>query len=204
MKTVKLITLFAFLLTAINLHAQKLKFEVISGNLAFLKEVNKIKIIYDYSNLMVGELKESDYVAKRMAEKNLGKPGSGELWLKEWVGDRSDFYEPRFEEVWNKYIKKIPAGKNIESDVIMNVHTTWIEPGFYLMGSHADRTSLINITITFTKKGEEKAVVNIIHSPGVSGLIDSFDAANRIAESYAKAAKTLAQYILKNKMLPTN
>jgi len=197
MQTVKLVSLFVVLLTATNLHAQKQKYEVTSGDLSFLKKVEKIKINYDYSGLMIGELKESDYTAKRMADKDLGEPGGGELWLKKWVGDRSNFYEPRFEELWNKYIKKIPAGRNIESNVIMNVHTTWIEPGFYTMMRYGSRPSLVNLTITFTNNGEQAAVITIINSPGVSGMTDSFDAANRIAESYAKAAKTLANYVLK-------
>jgi hypothetical protein len=62
---------------------------------------------------------------------------------------------------------------------------------------YGSRPSLVNLTITFTNNGEQAAVITIINSPGVSGMTDSFDAANRIAESYAKAAKTLANYVLK-------
>jgi len=194
MKTVNVISYFVVLLITVNVHAQKLKFEVTSGNLSFLKEVEKLKIVYYYSGLMVGEMVESDYITKRMMEEDLKNPTGGEIWLIKWKDDRSDYYEPKFEELWNKYLIKIPAGKDMESDVNMIVHTTWIEPGFStgIMG-YGSRPSLINLTIKFTKNGNETAVVKITNSPGGG----SYYAAERIGESYAKAAKTLAGYVLR-------
>lgn len=194
MKTNNVISCFVVLLISVNIYAQKLKIEVTSGNLSFLKEVKNLKIVYDYSDLLVGEMAENDYINKKMMEEDLKNPSGGQIWLEKWKNDRSAYYEPKFEELWNKYLVKIPARRNMESDIIMMVHTTWIEPGFStgVMG-YGSRPSLIDLTITFTKNGNETAVVKIANSPGGG----SYYAAERIGESYAKAAKTLAGYVLK-------
>jgi hypothetical protein len=58
MKLIKLITFSAILLVSCNLFAQKTK--VTSGSLAALKGVEQIKMVYDFSNLAVGDFKSED------------------------------------------------------------------------------------------------------------------------------------------------
>jgi hypothetical protein len=194
MKFTRLVLLSAAILIAGSTFAQKIK--VTSGNLQDLKGVEKMKIVYDYSNLAVGKFTdEKDYIAKKMADAEKDKPGSGEAWKAKWYNDRPTKYEPKFEELFSRYAEKIKSGKDIESDVVMTVHTTFIEPGYNVYVSRASAS--INFTVTFTKGGNEIATVTLTKTPGGDVFGYDFDAALRISEGYAKAGKSLGAYITK-------
>jgi hypothetical protein len=194
MKSMKLFLLLGMAVIAGSISAQKIS--VKSGSLSGLKGVDMIKTVYDYSDLGVGDFKnENDYIAKKMAESEKDKPGSGEEWKKKWYSDRASHYEPKFEELIVKYLENLKAGKDIESDVVMKVHTTFIEPGYNIGISR--RPAYINLSVTITKAGTEMAVVEILKSPGADFVGADFDSAARIGEAYAKAAKSLSSLIEK-------
>ncbi len=194
MKFTKLVLIIAAILVAGNSFAQKVN--VTSGNLKDLAGVEKIKIVYDYSNLGVGKFKnEDDYIAKKMADAEKSKPGTGDAWKAKWFDDRQKTYQPKFEDLFNKTNDKITAGANVESDVVMNVHTTYIEPGFNVGVTR--QPAYINLTITITKNNAPLAVVEIIKAPGQDYMGFDYDAAFRISEAYAKAAKVLSNTIKK-------
>lgn len=194
MKSMKLIMLLGIIFIAGSISAQKIT--VKSGSLAGLKGVDKIKLVYDYSNLGVGDFSnEDDYIAKRIEESEKKTPGSGAAWKEKWFADRAKQYEPKFEELIGKNLPNVKFGKDIESDVIMNVHTTFIEPGFNV--GVMRRPAFINLTITVTKGGTEMAVVELLKSPGADAMGFDYDSAFRIAEAYAKAGKSFSGFIKK-------
>jgi hypothetical protein len=194
MKFTRLVLLSAAMLIAGSTFAQKIK--VTSGNLQDLKGVEKMKIVYDYSNLSVGKFTdEKDYIAKKMEDAEKSKPGTGEEWKTKWYGDRPTRYEPKFEELFSKYTPKIQSGKDVESDVVMTVHTTFIEPGWNIGISR--QPASINFAMTFTKGGSEVATVIITKSPGSGAMGYDFDAGFRISEGYAKAGKSFGAYLAK-------
>jgi hypothetical protein len=181
------------LLTGAELYAQDVQ---VSGNLKELKGVTAIRMEYDYSNFSVGEIPESQYVSRKMAEREMARPGEGEIWKNKWLQDRSLVYEPKFEDLFGHYVRKIKFGKQVESDVVMLVKTTFIEPGFYTGTRWGTRPTYVDLIITFTRNNIEFAQVKIIHASGFSAF-GGFDEANRIGEAYAKAGKELAPYVLK-------
>jgi len=194
MKSIRLLSLLCALFIAGSISAQKIV--VKSGSLKDLKGATSIKTVYDYSNLGVGDFSnEDDYIAKRMEESEKNKPGSGPAWKEKWFADREKQYEPKFEELLGKYLPDVKIGKDVESDIILNVHTTFIEPGFNV--GVMRRPAFTNLTFTFTKAGSEIAVVEMLKSPGADAMGFDFDAAYRIQESYAKAGKSLSSYIKK-------
>src|ERR1039458_9388240 len=79
------------------------KIQLISGNLNMLKEVTKMNVKYDYSNMEVGKKQEMDFVADKKEAYNRREEGRGDIWAAEWVNDRNRRFEPRFEEEFNKY-----------------------------------------------------------------------------------------------------
>jgi hypothetical protein len=194
MKFTRLVLLSAVVLIAGSTYAQKIK--VTSGNLQDLKGVEKLKIVYDYSNLAVGKFtNENDYIAKKMADAEKDKPGTGEDWKAKWYSDRPTKYEPKFEELFSKYTPNIKSGKDVESDVVMTVHTTFIEPGYNVYVSR--QPASLNFTITFTKGGSEIAAATLTKTPGGAAMGYDFDAALRISEGFAKAGKSFGAYLAK-------
>jgi hypothetical protein len=130
-----------------------------------------------------------------MAEREKDKPGTGPAWKEKWFNDREKQYEPKFEELLTKQLETVKVGKDIESDVVMNVHTTFIEPGFNV--GVMRRPAAVDLTVTITKGGTEIAVVTMLKSPGADAMGFDYDSAFRIQESYAKAGKTLGALIKK-------
>jgi hypothetical protein len=195
MKLTKLFLFLVIILFAGNISAQKTK--VTSGNLADLKGVEQIKTVYDYSNLAVGDFtNENDYIAKKMAEREKDKPGTGEAWKDKWFSDRPNQFEPKFEELLTKQLETVKVGKDIESEVVMNVHVTFIEPGFNV--GVMRKPAAVDFIVTITKGGKEIAVVSMLKSPGADAMGYDFDSAYRIQESFAKAGKTLGGLIKKS------
>ena len=194
MKITRLLLICAAIIISGSTFGQKMKVQ--SGNLSSLKGIKKIKIVYDYSDLSVGKFDdEADYIAKRVSEMNDKEAGTGDTWKENWIKDREARYEPKFEELFSKYTEPIESGKDIESEVVMNVHTIFIEPGFNVGVSR--RPSLINLVVTFTKSEEQLVVIAIDKCPGSDVMGADFDTSWRISEAYAKAGKSLGKYLMK-------
>jgi hypothetical protein len=194
MKTARLLLICVAIIISGSLFAQKIKVQ--SGKLSALNGIKKIKIEYDYSDLGVGKFdKEEDYIAKRVSEMNENEAGTGDTWKENWFKDREERYEPKFEELFAKYTEPIESGKDIESKIIMNVHTIFIEPGFNV--GITRRPSLINQIITITKEEKELVVISMDKCPGSDVMGADFDTGWRISEAYAKAGKSFGKYLKK-------
>jgi hypothetical protein len=173
------------------------KIKVTEGKISALADVKTIKIVYDYSNLGVGKFDvEDEYIEKKVADMNEDEAGTGDAWKEAWFGDRQKTYEPKFEDLFAKYASSIKSGPDVESDVTMLVHTTFIEPGFNV--GVAKKPALINLEITFHNEGSGLLKVLVLKSPGTGAGGFDYDAEYRISEAYAKAGKTLGKYLEKN------
>ena len=114
-----------------NSYAQKIK---VDGDLKFLKDVKALELAYSYDHMSVGKYdNEEDYLNERAAKRNEKEPGAGDKWKEDWVNDREERFEPKFEELFNEYIaeKGMKAGKEMDdAPVKLLIHTTFTEPGF--------------------------------------------------------------------------
>lgn len=201
MKNLK--TLFIIMLLAafsVNAFSQKLK--LTKGDLNFLKGVKELKLSYTYNDMNVGKYSEKDYVAKKKTEYNEAEAGRGDKWEKMWVEDREKRFEPKFEELFVKYLydeADANAGQHLDAEYTLILHTYFTEPGYYIGISQAP--AYINCEAIFVKTSnpdEVLAIVDIQKSPGRSGA--NWDTGERIKEAYAKGGKELAKFLLKKKL----
>ena len=192
MKKDRLLLVCLFCMMSIASFGQKIK--VVSGNINNLQGMSELKLEYDYSGLGVGKFEvEADYVDKKVAEKNEDEAGTGDLWKEKWYNDRPLRYEPKFEELFGDYAPTIKSGKDVESDLTLLVHTTFIEPGYNVGVSR--KPALINLELIFLRGDEELLVMTMMKSPGNGAMGNDYDTGYRISEAYAKAGKSLGKYL---------
>jgi hypothetical protein len=187
----KKILLLALICISTNVFAQKIK--LTSGNLDFLKTEQFIDAEFTYENLNVGKMTEADYVEKKMAETK----GDAEAWYAKWIADRETRYEPKFIELFDKYMEKRNISISSEGKYTMRINTFFIEPGFNV--GVMRKNSAINLSISIVNKetNSEEATLSVINSSADNFWGGDFDAAYRIQESYAKAGRELAKFITK-------
>ncbi|MBL0911236.1 MAG: hypothetical protein IBJ09_02600 [Bacteroidia bacterium] len=174
--------------------AQKIK--LTSGSLAFLASVQSVNVSFDYSNMKVGKMSESEYVKTKSEEYNKKESGRGDQWKQSWTSDREERFEPKFLELLAKNAPKWSFSKGSEGPVEMKVHTTFTEPGFNVVV--AKQYAMVDLTITFIQNGSEAAVVTVGKAPGRTYGYGDLDTGVRITEAYAAAGKYLGKFLVKS------
>ncbi|MDF3028198.1 MAG: hypothetical protein K0S23_2505 [Fluviicola sp.] len=199
MKKFKLSLLF-LLGATLSSNAQKIRTE--SGDLSFLKGQTELNIKYDFSDFQVGGFSsESEYKNKKIKEYNEKEAGRGDTWENSWERDKKDRFPNKFEELFDKGLTgKIHAAQNNEkATYTLIVKTTFIEPGFNI--GVMRRSAAVAFEYIFVESGDESKVMAKLKQPDVPGSQFGgydYDTGARISESYAKGAKMLAAYMLKN------
>ena len=170
-----------------------------SGDVAVLEGQKVVNVQYDYSDFGVGKFAtEKEYLDKKSAEYNAKEAGKGDEWRKAWVADRKNRYEPKFEELFNKGLE----GKGLKADqgnpdakYTFVVKTVFLEPGFNVgvMRKNAYLNYKVDLVETTSKSPVAEMVLNNV--PGGQFMGMDYDSGTRIAESYAKAGKTLAAFL---------
>ena len=200
MKNFSFIFLGFFLLSLSTGYAQKIV--VKSGDLNIINGEKKFNIQYDYSNMSVGKFdEEKDYVSKKVMEYNENEAGSGDKWKKSWIGDRKERYQPKFEELLNKYLKNanVYVGEEIKNEkYIFILHTTFTEPGFNIYITRKPAMIHVDLKIVETRN-PDNVVLYIIskNNPGTSMGYSDYDTGIRIQEAYAKCGKELGKFLYK-------
>jgi hypothetical protein len=171
-----------------------------SGDVAVLSDQKTVNIEYDYSEFGVGKFAtEQEYLDKKAAEYNAKEAGKGDTWKKAWVDDRKNRFEPKFEELFNKGM----ADKGLQvvqsrpdAAYTLIVRTKFIEPGFNVgvMRKNAYVDYEVDL-VESANKSTKVAQLNMRNVPGGQFGGFDFDTGVRIAESYAKAGKSLAAFL---------
>ena len=199
MKNVKtLLTIVALIAITSSIFGQKIKIK--EGNLDFLSGVKALKLEYTYDNMKVGKYSEADYVAKKKNDYNKKEAGKGDTWVENWTNDREKRFEPKFEQLFSKYLTKadVDASPNEDAKYTLIIHTYFTEPGYYIGISSAP--AMINSEAIFVETDNHDNVlckIDMKKAPGNSGA--GFDTGERIKEAYAKTGKSLAKFLLKKK-----
>lgn len=196
----KIASLFLFVgITTLTFSQKIVKKE---GDLGFLKSIKELNLVYDYSNMGVGKFdSEEDYVAKKVEEFNKKEAGKGDSWKESWVGSRERVYQPKFEELFNKYITKggINAATNLsEAKYTLIIKTVFTEPGYNI--GISSKPAGVSFEYIFVESGTDKVVAKFTQAgvPGAQAMGMDYDTSTRISESYAKAGKMLGGYLMKN------
>ncbi|SKB91888.1 hypothetical protein [Dyadobacter psychrophilus] len=171
-----------------------------SGDVAVLSGQKTVNIEYDYSEFGVGKFAtEKEYLDKKSAEYNAKEAGKGDTWKKAWVDDRKNRFEPKFEELFNKGMadKGLQAVQSRpDATYTLIVRTKFVEPGFNVgvMRKNAYVDYEVDL-VESANKSAKVAQLNLRNVPGGQFGGFDFDTGVRIAESYAKAGKSLAAFL---------
>ena len=178
--------------------AQQVK--VIEGNLSALKNEKKINTEFTYDHMAVGKYdNEADYKAKKKEEYNKKETGRGDKWEKDWVDDRHDKFEPKFNEFFEKESGMAVTDSKKDARYTIIFNTGFTEPGFSAgwpvrksaeIRGEAMIVETANRTIVIAKISIEKAM----GSP-YAGF--DFDTGGRIIAAYGKAGQALGKLIKK-------
>lgn len=174
--------------------------ELRSGDVGVLAGQKTVNVEYDYSDFGVGKFAtEQEYLDKKSAEYNAKEAGKGDSWKKAWVDDRKNRYEPKFEELFNKGMEDkgltaVTARPDAQYTLI--VKTKFVEPGFNVgvMRKNAYVDYEIDL-VESANKSNKVAQLSMRNVPGGQFGGFDFDTGTRIAESYAKAGKSLAAFL---------
>lgn len=175
-----------------------------SGSLDALKGQTELNVTYEYDGLKMGTGKkiksEEEYIKEKVSEYNEKEAGKGDKWLEKWKSDRSNFYQPKFEDLMNKGLEKsgMKVAQNLSgAKYTLKVKATRIEPGISAYAFKIPASVDALFTFVETSTGKEIAVVEILESPGQLPSAFDFDSATRISEGFEKAGKTLSGFISK-------
>jgi len=177
------------------------KYSLVSGDLSPLKGMKQFVFAFEYENMTVGKKSEEVYVSEKVADYNKKEPGRGDQWKAAWVGDRASRFEPAFIELFNKYGEEFSAHgdkANAQAQCKITVKTVFTEPGYNIGISRADAN--INVEYVFTLLSDPSkpvAVLSCSRIPGRVFLGNDYDTGVRIMEAYAKAGKSLVDYLEK-------
>ena len=194
----KIISLLAVILLVGMSAVFAQRIDVVSGSISKLANQKIVNLEYDYTNLLVGDTKESEYIQMQVA-----KSDKGDEWRKAWLNDRPTRYQPKFEELLNNYISDLgmvfkPGAT--DAAYLMILKTNMIEPGFNV--GVARKSARIDVEISIVENNPGRNCVgkfSIQNVPGAAmGFYQDYDSGNRIAEAYAKCGKTFGKYITKN------
>ncbi len=194
MKTLKLFIATGALILAGNINAQKW---TQGKDMKFLKGEKEILLKFTYNGLVVGKDSEKDYVAKKVEDYNKKEAGKGDSWAKSWIADRSNVYEPKFEELFNKKSDGL-SGDRTKSGAkyTLNINCYNMDPGWNIGISRKPSLCDYELTIFETatpSKIVAKGKAENIPGGGFGGY--DFDVSSRIKESYAKLGKELGDQI---------
>lgn len=187
-------------MSALDSFAQKVVLK--SGDVAALADQKIVNVEYDYSEFGVGKFAtEQEYLDKKAAEYNAKEAGKGDTWKKAWVDDRKNRFEPKFEELFNKGMadKGLQAVQaRPDAPYTLIVRTKFVEPGFNVgvMRKNAYVDYEVDL-VESANKSTKVAQFYLRNIPGGQFGGFDFDTGVRIAESYAKAGKSLAAFLEK-------
>ena len=191
-----------FLLMALSVTAQDMKVE--KGNFDFLKNQNKINVVFDYSNytLMKEKKSEAQYIEDRVKDLDEKGGNKGELWKKKWLGSKETIWNLKFLELANHIFYKDKVDVAFQEDLqnapyTLIVQTVWIYPGWDV--GIMKQPAKVSTLLKFVETNNKENVLLEISSEEAPGdqFGNNYSNESRIGEGYAKTAKSMAKLMLK-------
>jgi hypothetical protein len=173
-----------------------------SGSLNFLRGETQVNVEYEYDNLLVSNQAEQQYVNRTVAALNNKEPGRGDHWHQAWLNDRTEKFQPKFEELLNKYQDDGKTSlifsnfKNAKYTLILK--TTSISLGYNV--AIARYPAMLNAEVVFVEthnRSTPLATLTITKSKGLDAWGNDYASGDRLKEAYAKAGKELGILIAK-------
>ncbi len=176
-----------------SLSAQKIVKK--SGDIKALKGQETIELSLTFEDMKVGKLSEAEYIEKKKTDANNRDGDGGKRWEEGWISDRTERFEPKFIELFNKYCSAVKiAEEGSNSAYLMIFNTYFTEPGFNV--GVASKPAYISATLKIVEKENPDKVIaefDIIDARGLGSY--DFDSGYRLQEAYAKAGKGFGSYL---------
>jgi len=173
----------------------------VAQDFSALKNEKTLMVEYNYDDMKVGKKAETDYCNEKVDTYNKKSKGKGDNWLKAWNNNRQLSYQPKFEELLNKYLVKkgvsvYPTNKDAKYTLILKTLVT--EPGFNVGVMKQDAFITCEVTIVETANHDNVLGTKTFNKmPGRTATGDDYDVAVRVNEAYAKTGKEVANWLLK-------
>lgn len=187
------------ILCGLSVAAYSQSIVLLSGNVDFLKTEKTLQFDFTYNDMLVGKMTEAAYVDKKVGEYNAKEPGRGDVWHQAWINDRENRFKPKFIELFTKYMADNGTPVQIAdgANYVVIVNTGFTEPGFNVGVMRKNASVDLTCKIIEVATGQQVALINIRDASANNFSGTDFDAGFRIQESYAKAGRELAKFLIK-------
>lgn len=194
----KILSLLLVALVSVALYGQKSRIE--SGSLDFMKAKPPVVLSFTYEGTKVGKMTETDYIDKKVKEKNSRYSGEGDEWKEQYMHTKTTVNEGHFRQLFGVIMKSkgvTVTGNPDEANYEIRVNVDFLEPGFNA-GGFVSKAASMNVTCRFYDKasGEEVAAVEITNASTDSDVDDDYSVGLKLKECYGKCGKSLAQIIV--------
>src|SRR5690606_16087880 len=195
----KKLVLLLFVTMTTLASAQKMK--VTLGDFKFLKGETELNLVMDYSNVKFYKenMDEAAYIKKR--EKDIldsdKDQAEVEKWKSDWEHSKKVTFVDKFLASMHKNYSINTAENNTDAKYTLIVETVWIYPGWF--GGVMSQPSKVSTVLKFVETANPDVVLLEISSKNAPGdnYIGVPNNNDRIAEGYAKTAKSLAKMLRK-------
>lgn len=173
-----------------------------SGSVDFIKDQKVIDFFFTYDEMLVGKLTEQEYVDKKTSEYNKKEDGKGEQWKAAWYGDRKERFEPKFLELFDKYMNEVGIAAGTEgAKYRIEINTDFTEPGWNVGVMRQNASVDLSCKVKDIETGEQVASIRIRNASANNFWGTDFTSGYRVQETYAKAGRELAKFLIKKTKL---
>lgn len=173
-----------------------------SGSIDFIKDQKVIDFSFSYEEMLVGKLTEQEYVDKKTSEYNKKEDGKGEQWKAAWYGDRKERFEPKFLELFDKYMNEVGVAAGTEgAKYRIEINTDFTEPGWNVGVMRQNASVDLSCKVKDIETGEQVASIRIRNASANNFWGTDFTSGYRVQETYAKAGRELAKFLIKKAKL---
>ena len=161
----------AFMVILFSLDSCSTYLPLKEGNLNFLDNQYKLKLVYDYSGMEVAaDQKENIYLDSMVKEINMKDSGRGELWRRKWFSDRNEKFHPAFEQELSNFIYKVSLSAdtaNLDAKYAMTMKFIYTNPG--AMTEESSEKPKMIVDVIFTEIQHPEKVLAKIELQEITG-----------------------------------
>lgn len=176
----------------------KQEVRIVSGNPRDFKKSGALLVVFDFSDLNVGEFgREQSYIDYMKDDAEKRKKGTGDSWERKWYSYRKAIWQPKFIELFNKF-----SGASFFADTIaddqqftLKLHTQLIEVGFNRNFQKSPTYINVVATLGSADNHTNPLVISMSNIVGDEVFSSYSDDHRRIEEAYAKCGKELARFM---------
>lgn len=173
-----------------------------SGTIDFIKDQKVLQFTFTYNEMLVGKLTESEYVTKKVTDYNEKEAGKGDEWKAAWFGDRKERFEPKFLELFDKYMGEAGIVSGTDgANYVIEINTDFTEPGWNVGVMRQNASVDLSCKVKNISTGEQVASIKIRNASANNFWGADFTSGYRVQETYAKAGRELAKFFIKKAKL---